>query len=92
PLVGEARGVGLLGAIELVSDKRTREQFDPAIKAAQGVADRALANGLVVRALTGDSVGICPPLIIEEAQIDDLFDRLERGIDEATPDIRKAAA
>lgn len=92
PLVGEARGVGLIGAVELVCDKESREQFDPAIKAAQGVADRALANGLVVRALTGDAVGICPPLIIEEAQIDDLFDRFERGLEEATREIRRAAA
>jgi len=92
PLVGEARGVGLIGAVELVCDKESREQFDPAVKAAQGVADRALANGLVVRALTGDAVGICPPLIIDEAQIDDLFDRFERGLEEATRDIRRAAA
>jgi 4-aminobutyrate--pyruvate transaminase len=92
PLVGEARGVGLIGAVELVCDKESGEQFDPAVKAAQGVADRALANGLVVRALTGDAVGICPPLIIDEAQIDDLFDRFERGLEEATRDIRRAAA
>ena len=92
PLVGEARGVGLIGAVELVCDKESREQFDPAVKAAQGVADRALANGLVVRALTGDAVGICPPLIIDEAQIDDLFDRFERGLEAATRDIRRAAA
>lgn len=92
PLVGEARGVGLVGAVELVCDKGTRAQFDPTVKAAQGVADRALANGLIVRALVGDAVGICPPLIIDDQQIDDLFDRFERGLEEATRDIRKAAA
>ncbi len=92
PLVGQARGVGLLGAVELVADKKSREQFDPAIKAAQGVADRAQANGLIVRALAGDAVAICPPLIIDESQIDDLFDRFQRALDEAAPDIRSKAA
>jgi 4-aminobutyrate--pyruvate transaminase len=92
PLVGEARGVGLLGGIELVCDKQSREQFDPAIKAAQGVADRARMNGLILRPLVGDVVGICPPLIIDEVQIDDLFDRLERALQEAAPGIHEAAA
>jgi 4-aminobutyrate--pyruvate transaminase len=92
PLVGEARGVGLLGGIELVCDKQSREQFDPAIKAAQCVADRARINGLILRPLVGDVVGICPPLIIDEGQIDDLFDRLERALQEATPSINQAAA
>ena len=92
PLVGQARGVGLIGAVELVADKETREQYDPAIKAAQGVADRAQANGLIVRALAGDSVAICPPLIIDETQVGDLFDRFERALDEAAPEIRIRAA
>ncbi len=91
-LVGQARGVGLIGAVELVANKGSRAQFDPAIKAAQGVAERAQANGLIVRGLTGDSVAVCPPLIIDEKQIDDLFDRFERALDEAAPEIRKKAA
>ncbi|MDH3411778.1 MAG: aspartate aminotransferase family protein [Gammaproteobacteria bacterium] len=91
-LVGQARGVGLIGAVELVADKGTRAQFDPAIKAAQGVAERAQANGLIVRGLTGDSVAICPPLIIDEKQINDLFDRFKRALDEAATEIRKKAA
>ncbi len=92
PLVGQARGVGLIGAIELVADKETRDQFDPDVKAAHGVAERAQANGLIVRGLTGDSVAICPPLIIDERQIGDLFDRFERALDEAAPEIRSKAA
>ncbi|HSS65835.1 MAG TPA: aminotransferase class III-fold pyridoxal phosphate-dependent enzyme, partial [Gammaproteobacteria bacterium] len=92
PLVGQARGVGLIGAVELVADKDTKDQFDPSIKAAHGVAERAQANGLIVRGLTGDSVAICPPLIIDEKQIGDLFDRFERALDEAAPEIRSKAA
>jgi 4-aminobutyrate--pyruvate transaminase len=83
PLVGEARGVGLIGGLEIVSDKATRAQYDPAVKAAPKVFEKALKEGLIVRALPGDTIGVCPPLIIAEAQINDLFDRLERAFDAA---------
>lgn len=81
PLVGEARGVGLLGAVELVADKATRRGFD----VAAGVGPRGAAEcqnaGLILRALPGNSLAICPPLIITEAEVDELFDRLEKGLD-----------
>jgi 4-aminobutyrate--pyruvate transaminase len=81
PLVGEARGLGLVGAIELAADKIARRPFDP--KAGVGV--RAVANaeaeGLIVRFMAGDVVSICPPLIISDAEIDELFDRLARALD-----------
>ena len=47
PLVGEARGVGLLGGIELVRNKATREQFDPALKANAQLVSRCMAHGLI---------------------------------------------
>ena len=79
PLVGEARGTALIGAIELVADKDTRVPFDP--KAAMGakVAAAAQANGLIVRAI-GDTIAVCPPLVIEAGQIDALFDRLADAV------------
>jgi len=80
-LVGEARGLGLIGGIELVANKKTRQGFAPA----QGVAPRAVRfaedEGLIVRAVMGDVLTICPPLIITAAEIDDLFDRLGRALD-----------
>lgn len=88
PLVGEARGVGLVGAIEIVEDKATRASFAPERKAANQVFERTVANGLITRALPGDAVATCPPLIIDETQVDDLFDRLERGLDEAAKSLR----
>jgi 4-aminobutyrate---pyruvate transaminase len=91
PLVGEARGVGLVGALELVQDKAGRASFPLALKAAPQVVAKAMAHGLIVRALPGDIVAICPPLIISEAEIDDLFDRLGRALDEALPGLRAAA-
>lgn len=81
PLVGEARGVGLIGGIELVKDKATKAQFD----AKKGVAAKstafAQAEGLITRPLGGDRVAFCPPLIIKEAEIDEMFDRYVRALD-----------
>ena len=83
PLVGEARSVGLIGGLELVADKRSREQYPVEIKVAATVAARAQAHGLIVRPLGGDVIGICPPLIIEKEQVDQLFDRLAIALAEA---------
>ena len=81
PLVGEARGLGLVGGIELVADKATKRSF----AATAGVGARAVrfaeAEGLIVRFIAGDIVSVCPPLIIAPAEIDELFDRLHRALD-----------
>jgi 4-aminobutyrate--pyruvate transaminase len=89
--VGEARGIGLLGGLEIVKDKRTKEQFPLAAKAAAQITQRCQEQGLILRPLPGDVVGICPPLIIKEGEIDELFDRLERGLDAALPAMPMAA-
>ncbi|MBS0472278.1 MAG: aminotransferase class III-fold pyridoxal phosphate-dependent enzyme [Proteobacteria bacterium] len=80
PLVGEASGVGLIGAIELVADKKTKQNFEPAKQAGATLANFAQEEGLIVRALLGDRVALCPPLVITEAEIGELFDRLERAL------------
>ncbi|HEY1982290.1 MAG TPA: aminotransferase [Xanthobacteraceae bacterium] len=81
PLVGEARGLGLIGGLELVADKKSKRAFD----AAHGVAARAVkfgeAEGLIVRAVMGEVLTLSPPLIISAAEVDDLFDRLSRALD-----------
>ena len=79
--VGEARGVGLVAGIELVKDKETKENFEPYGKKGMLLADVCQKNGLIVRAI-GDVIAICPPLIITESQIDELFDILEASIEE----------
>ena len=91
PLVGEARGVGLIGALELVADKKTREQYPAELKIGATLAARALNHGLVVRALPGDVIGICPPLIITKEQIDELFDSLSIAVTETEALVKKAA-
>ena len=77
--VGEVRGVGLIGAIELYADPARRTPFDPAQKAGARLAELALAQGLIVRAM-GDSIAFCPPLIITAEQVDDMFARFARAM------------
>jgi 4-aminobutyrate--pyruvate transaminase len=81
PLVGEARGMGLVGAIELTSDKRAKKPLDPKRGVGAQVVRHAEAEGLIVRFIAGDVISICPPLIIKPAEIDELFDKLTRALD-----------
>ncbi|MDJ0610437.1 MAG: aspartate aminotransferase family protein [Kiloniellales bacterium] len=83
PLVGEVRGKGLIGAVELVADKATKAAFDPVGQVGGAFAANAQAEGLIVRNL-GDSIGVCPPLIITEAEIEALLDRFDRALEETT--------
>jgi 4-aminobutyrate--pyruvate transaminase len=80
-LVGEARGVGLIGAVELVADKESRTPYPAERGVGALCTKRAQANGLIVRPL-GDSIAICPPLIISEKQVDELFTKLEVALNE----------
>ncbi len=80
PFVGHTRGVGLLGGLELAKDPARRQFFAPEAKAAMRVAALATEAGLLVRALPGDVIAICPPLVITQAQIDELFDLLEGAL------------
>ena len=79
PLVGEARGVGLIGALELVADKSTKAAFDPPGSVGAKLAELCHEEGLIIRAI-GDIIAFCPPLIITPAQIDDMFDRFARAL------------
>ena len=81
PLVGEARGIGLIGGIELVADKASKRQYDPKAMVAARCVSFAQAEGLIVRFLAGDRLAICPPLIITPDEIDTLFERLTRALD-----------
>ena len=82
PLVGEARGMGLIGAVELVADKASKRSFDPAMMVASRCVANAHQEGLIVRNLANDGVAICPPLIIAQDEVETLFDRLERALNQ----------
>jgi 4-aminobutyrate--pyruvate transaminase len=82
PLVGEARGVGLIGALELVADKKTRANFDPKQGVGAQVVAAAERNGVILRAMAGDAIAFSPPLIILEDEIDEMFDRFSTALDD----------
>ncbi|TBU79611.1 aspartate aminotransferase family protein [Pseudomonas daroniae] len=80
PLVGEVRGVGMLGAIELVKDKQTRERY-PSDKAVGMICrGHCFENGLIMRAV-GDTMIISPPLVISKTEIDELVEKARKCLD-----------
>ncbi|MBN8941633.1 MAG: aminotransferase class III-fold pyridoxal phosphate-dependent enzyme [Rhizobiales bacterium] len=80
PLVGEARGVGLVGALELVADKKSRRAFEAKAAIGAKAAKFAEEEGVILRSV-GDALAFCPPLIITPDEIDDLFARAARSLD-----------
>ena len=91
PLVGDSRGRGLLGGLELMADKETKTAFPAAQQVGEHCSDRCAAHGLILRNM-GDIMAICPPLIISEDQVDELFTKLERALDDTLGWATKAAA
>ncbi|MDF2231098.1 aminotransferase [Albimonas sp. CAU 1670] len=80
PLVGEARGVGLIGALELSPDTSGKKMFErPGAVGARLMGELA-GHGVILRAM-GDSLGFCPPMIITEEEIDALFAPMEQALD-----------
>jgi 4-aminobutyrate--pyruvate transaminase len=87
-LVGEVRGIGLIGAIELVEDRATHASFDPKRKIGGRLAKLCETNGVIGRALI-DTLAFSPPLIITEAEIDEMLDGVGRALDELTVQLRR---
>ena len=88
PLVGQARSVGLIGAVEIVADKTTGARFGGAEgTAGPMVRDLCITNGLMVRGIR-DSIVMCPPLIITHAQIDEMIAIIRKALDAAEPRLR----
>jgi adenosylmethionine-8-amino-7-oxononanoate aminotransferase len=78
-IVGNVRGVGLIGAVEIVADKSTKEPLPPA---AIGRLQQACQdNGLIGRALAGTTFAVCPPLVITKEQVDELIEAMAAGLD-----------
>ena len=88
PLVGEVRGVGLLAGVEVMANKDNRQCFNPAAKVGPKIQALCEENGLLIRAM-GDSIGFCPPLIIEEATINKMLAQFGKSLDQALAWTRK---
>ena len=82
PLVGDVRGIGLIGAVELVRDKATKESFDPKADVAAYLVRRAQHHGVILRHLPGDVVAFCPPLIISASEIDEMLAGFTKALDD----------
>ena len=92
PMVGEARSLGLIGAVEIVADKATRARFGGKEGSAGPIVrDHCIKNGLMVRAVR-DTIVMSPPLIISHAEIDRLVGTIRRSLDEAEPKLREMKA
>ncbi|MEE9315166.1 MAG: aminotransferase [Rhizobiaceae bacterium] len=81
PLVGETRNSGLMAGVEIVADKATKRAFDPSQAVGPKCAELCQEHGLILRAI-GDTMSICPPMIITEEELNALFDRLEKALDD----------
>lgn len=82
PLVGESRSLGLMGALELAPDKSGRTAFNPIGKVGAKAAAEMAARGVIVRAI-GDSMAFCPPMIMTEAELEEMFAPVEASLDAA---------
>lgn len=89
-IVGEVRGVGLLGAVEFVADRQTKKRFDPQLKVGARISKAARDLGLIVRAMPhGDILGFAPPLIVSEAEIDEIVDLACRATKQVMDELTK---
>jgi putrescine aminotransferase len=80
PLVGETRMVGLMGALELVADKKSLERFDEDTGVGTLCRDILVSNGLVMRAV-GDTIVVAPPLVLTHDQADELVEKAWHCLD-----------
>ena len=88
PIVGDANGVGLVGSVELTRDKATKETFGPEI--ATWCEQACKNHGLLLRPCVGKRLAFCPPLIIEADEVEALFDRLEKSLDDTYEHVKTA--
>ncbi|MDD8024366.1 MAG: aminotransferase [Paracoccaceae bacterium] len=79
PNIGELRGVGYMWALEAVKDRATKTPFDGSLSVSERIANTCTDMGLICRPL-GQSIVLCPPFILTEPQMDEMFDKLDRAL------------
>jgi adenosylmethionine-8-amino-7-oxononanoate aminotransferase len=92
PLVGEARGRGLLGALEIVADRKTKRIFAPELRFSERLFDTAYEKGVIFRAFADGTIGLAPALCCSDAEMETIFDRIAATLDDLLQqgDIRAA--
>lgn len=84
--IGEWRGKGLMGALEAVKDKDSKTPFDGSLSVSERIANACTDQGLICRPL-GQAIVLCPPFIMTPAQMDEMFGKLEKAIDDVFADV-----
>lgn len=88
PIVGEVRGIGMLAALEFVADRGTKASFDPGLKVGARISQAARDRGLIARAMPhGDILGFAPPLVMTEAEIDEMVGIAKAAVDSVLVDM-----
>ena len=96
PIIGEVRGKGLLLAIELVENSKTREPFPAGLNAGQLLTDIAYDEGLIIyprrpiSGMLGDHVLVAPPLIITAEEVSELLNRFDRSLSRLMSTIKES--
>ena len=88
PLIGDVRGVGLIGAVEIVRDKATKQSFDTEAAVAAFLVRRAQHHGVILRNMPGDIVAFCPPLIVKQGEIDEMLAGFGKALDDTADMVR----
>tara|TARA_Y100000768_G_scaffold373550_1_gene342310 strand:+ start:1526 stop:2872 length:1347 start_codon:yes stop_codon:yes gene_type:complete len=85
--IGEARGIGLMGALEMVQNKKSKKTFDGSISIGERVANKCIENGLICRPL-GPSIVLCPPFITSDDEMEFMFDTLNKTLNEVFSEVK----
>ena len=88
-LVGEVRGVGMVGALELVADRAARQNFDPKEKVGARISKLCEGHGVIARTLPNDTLAFSPPLIITQDEVTEMLDGVGRALDELAVQMRR---
>ncbi len=88
PLGGEVRGAGLIAGLELVADKTSKRAFDPVGKVGLAAFEIGHEEGMIIRNV-GDTLALCPPLIVTEGDIDEIVARMGRILDRTQDHVSK---
>jgi len=84
--IGEVRGRGLMGALEAVADKESKTPFDGSLSVSERIANACTDAGLICRPL-GQSVVLCPPFILTDEQMEEMFSKLETALDKVFAEV-----
>ena len=90
PIVGEVRGVGLMGAVEFVADRGKKERFEPSLKVGGRISAAALEQGIIARAMPhGDILGFSPPLCVTRDEVDLIIEKARIAVEKVAGELTR---